>query len=58
VEVVLNRGLRTADIYYEGHEGVKLVSCSEMGDAIEGVLKSKEKKPEAKLEKPLKAKLE
>jgi 3-isopropylmalate dehydrogenase len=34
VEVVLNQGLRTPDIFWEGQEGARKVSCSEMGDAI------------------------
>ena len=31
VQKVLEQGLRTGDIY---EEGTKLVSCSEMGDAV------------------------
>lgn len=31
VQKVLQQGLRTSDIY---EEGTKLVSCSEMGDAV------------------------
>ncbi len=34
VEAVLDKGLRTKDIMYEGAEGVKEVTCSEMGDAV------------------------
>lgn len=34
VEAVLNQGLRTKDIMYEGVEGAREVTCSEMGDAI------------------------
>jgi 3-isopropylmalate dehydrogenase len=59
VETVLDQGLRTADIYYEGN-GITKVTCSEMGDAVARVLKSKEKPVKAKLEEkeaPLKAKL-
>ncbi len=34
VEVVLEKGLRTADIYSEGKTGTRKVSCAEMGGAI------------------------
>lgn len=34
VERVLDRGLRTADIYREGQEGTRKVDCSEMGDEV------------------------
>jgi 3-isopropylmalate dehydrogenase len=58
VETVLDRGLRTADIYYESGEGIKKVSCSEMGDAVADVLRSLEEPIDAKVEEPVKAKLE
>ncbi len=34
VEAVLKKGLRTKDIMYEEAEGVREVTCSEMGDAV------------------------
>ncbi len=34
VGAVLAKGLRTADIYVAGEEGVSLVTCSEMGSAV------------------------
>ena len=40
VELVLQQGLRTADIFVESVEGTKLVSTSEMGDAVVVALKS------------------
>ncbi len=39
VEAVLKQGLRTADIYVEGVAGTKLVSTSEMGDAVVSALR-------------------
>jgi len=39
VELVLQQGLRTADIFVEGVEGTQLVSTSEMGDAVVVALK-------------------
>jgi 3-isopropylmalate dehydrogenase len=38
VETVLNKGLRTADIYQDGQEGTKKIGCREMGEAIMGEL--------------------
>ena len=38
VGAVLAKGLRTADIYVAGEDGVSLVTCSEMGDAVVGAL--------------------
>ena len=58
VEAVLDKGLRTADIYYDGEEGITRVSCSQMGDAIVDVLRSYEEPLETKLDDPIKAKLE
>ncbi len=39
VESVLKQGLRTADIYVDGVVGTKLVSTSEIGDAVVAALK-------------------
>ncbi len=39
VKTVIQQGLRTADIYVEGVAGTKLVSTSEIGDAVVAVLK-------------------
>jgi len=39
VESVLKQGLRTADIYVEGVAGTRLVSTSEIGDAVVAALK-------------------
>jgi 3-isopropylmalate dehydrogenase len=36
VEAVLDKGLRTPDIYQEGQEGTKKIGCIEMGEAIAG----------------------
>jgi 3-isopropylmalate dehydrogenase len=38
VEAVLEKGLRTPDIYREGQEGTKKIGCREMGEAIVGEL--------------------
>ena len=40
VESVLKQGLRTADIYVDGVAGTKLVSTSEIGDAVVAALKA------------------
>jgi 3-isopropylmalate dehydrogenase len=58
VETVLDQGLRTSDIYYEGDEGIEQVGCSQMGDAIADVLRSHEEPVDAKGEEPIKAKLD
>jgi len=39
VQKVLDEGLRTADIYDSAKTGTRLVSCSEMGDAVADELK-------------------
>lgn len=39
VKTVIQQGLRTADIYVEGVAGTKLVSTSEIGDAVVSALK-------------------
>jgi len=39
VHTVLEAGLRTADIYDSAKSGTRLVSCSEMGDAVADELK-------------------
>jgi len=39
VQTVLDAGLRTADIYDSAKNGTRLVSCSEMGDAVADALK-------------------
>jgi len=39
VQTVLEAGLRTADIYDSAKSGTRLVSCSEMGDAVADELK-------------------
>ncbi|GMR05156.1 MAG: 3-isopropylmalate dehydrogenase [Thermodesulfobacteriota bacterium] len=45
VEEVLTSGLRTADIFNKTQTSTKLVTCTEMGDAVVEVLKKKEKPP-------------
>jgi len=40
VESVLKQGLRTADVYVEGVDGITLVSTSEIGDAVVAALQS------------------
>jgi len=53
VEAVLEAGLRTADIYDETKKDTRLVSCSEMGDAVADELRKiggEEPEPETQAE--------